>query len=317
MRPTAILLTIVTATILGLDPQNLTVGAAVEAGGPTGSHPDECIGTVLLPSRSAALLSEAEECALKPGDVFKECANCPQMAVVPAGGFVMGSPEDEAERGTDEGPQHRVTFAPQFAVARFAATFAEWDACVTAGGCNAYRPWDMAWGRGRLPVVNVSWDDAIAYVAWLSGKTGKGYRLLSEAEREYVTRAGTTTTFWWGAAIAPQQANYHAHYSYANSPSGEYHGQVLPVDSFRPNPWGLYQVHGNVSEWTQDCYHSDYVGAPTDGSAWTSGDCSRRMIRGGSWGYEPGTLRAAYRYGEDVDARVIYGGFRVARTLAP
>jgi formylglycine-generating enzyme required for sulfatase activity len=130
-----------------------------------------------------------------------------------------------------------------------------------------------------------------------------------------VTRAGTTTPFWWGAAISPQQANYNGNYGYANGPKGEYRGRVVPVDSFKPNPWGLYQVLGNVSEWTQDCYHSDYSGAPADGSAWISGDCSRHMVRGGSWGYEPSTLRAAYRYAESTGARVIFEGFRVARTL--
>jgi formylglycine-generating enzyme required for sulfatase activity len=292
------------------------LGRADDAAGIAASRSSGCRGAAFLPSRPPAALSETEECALKPGDVFKECTDCPAMVVVPAGSFIMGSPEGEIERGRDEGPQHRVAFARPLAVGKFAVTFAEWDACAAAGGCDGYRPGDMAWGRGRLPVVNVSWDDAMAYVAWLSGRTGKSYRLLSEAEREYVTRAGTTTPFWWGTAITSQEANYNGHFSYADGPKGEYHGRVLPVDSFQPNPWGLYQVHGNVSEWAQDCFHSDYAGAPTDGSAWTSGDCSRRVIRGGSWGYEPGTLRAAYRYGEDVDARVIFGGFRVARTLA-
>jgi formylglycine-generating enzyme required for sulfatase activity len=130
--------------------------------------------------------------------VFKECENCPEMVVVPSGSFTMGSPASEEGRGNEEGPQHSVTLAKPFAVGRFAVTFDEWDACVADGGCNGHRPDDKGWGRGRQPVINVSWADAKAYVAWLSRKTGKPYRLLSEAEREYVTRAGTTTPFWWG-----------------------------------------------------------------------------------------------------------------------
>jgi formylglycine-generating enzyme required for sulfatase activity len=133
----------------------------------------------------------------------------------------------------------------------------------------------------------VSWDDARAYAAWLSRKTGKTYRLLSEAEREYVARASTTTPFWWGASISSQQANYEFNYE------GEYRQPRLPVDSFQPNPWGLYQVHGNVSEWTQDYYHDNYAGAPSDGSAWTSRNCSDRVHRGGSWAEVPMYLRAA------------------------
>jgi formylglycine-generating enzyme required for sulfatase activity len=307
----------VRATTLMIVPVSIALVANRGRGAAEAFATSRCEGRALrlTLSRSAVPLSAAEECALKPRNVFKECVDCPEMVVIPAGRFIMGSPESEADRSRDEGPQHPVTFVTQFAVARFAVTFAEWDACVADGGCNAYRPSDQAWGRGRRPVVNVSWDDATAYIEWLSRKTGRGYRLLSEAEREYVTRAGTTTPFWWGATISTQQANYNGNSSYANGPKGEYRGRVVPVDSFKPNPWGLYQVHGNVSEWTQDCYHSDYSGAPSDGSAWTSGDCSRHMVRGGAWGYEPSTLRAAYRYAEFTGAQVIFEGFRVARPL--
>ena len=154
-------------------------------------------------------------------------------------------------------------------------TFDEWDACVADGGCNGYQPSDEGWGRGRRPVINVSWDDAKAYVAWLSNKTGKTYRLLSEAEREYVTRAGTTTPFWWGSSISTSQANYDGTNTYGSGVKGEFRHETLPVDSFQPNPWGLYQVHGNVWEWVEDCYHESYAGAPSDGSAWTFEDCSR------------------------------------------
>ena len=171
----------------------------------------------------------------------------------------MGSPASEKERNSDEGPQHRVTFARQFAVGKFAVTFDEWDACVGDGGCNGHRPEDEGWGRGKRPVINVNWDDAKAYVAWLSRKTGKTYRLLSEAEREYVARAGTTTPFWWGSTISTSQANYDGNSTYGSGSKGEYRQKTVPVDSFQPNPWGLYQVHGNVWEWTEDCYKDSYT----------------------------------------------------------
>jgi formylglycine-generating enzyme required for sulfatase activity len=142
-------------------------------------------------------------------------------------------------------------------------------------------------------VINVSWNDASAYAEWLSAKTGMPYRLLSEAEREYVTRAGTRSPFWWGGSISPEQANYDGNYAYGNGPKGEYRQRTLPVGAFDPNPWGLYQVHGNVWEWTQDCWHIIYSGAPSDGSAWTAGNCNIRILRGGAWVDSPRVLRAA------------------------
>ena len=231
---------------------------------------------------------------IKPGSgqSFKDCADCPEMVIAPSGSFTMGSPPREIDDLVreykfdwykNEGPQHKVTIPKPFAVGQFAVTFAEWDACVAAGGCGGYKPEDQGWGRGDRPVINVSWDDAKAYVAWLSKKTGKSYRLLSEAEREYVARAGTATPFWWGSSITPEQANYNGNYVYAGGQKGEYRSKTLPVKSFKPNPWGLYQVHGNVYDWVEDCYHDSYNGAPTDGSAWTSGDCTYRVLRGGSW----------------------------------
>jgi formylglycine-generating enzyme required for sulfatase activity len=229
----------------------------------------------------------------------------------------MGSPESELNRGRYEGPQHPVTFARPFAVGRFAVTFAEWDACVADGGCSGYIPKDDGWGRGRRPAINVSWEDANAYAAWLSAKTGKSYRLPSEAEREYATRAGTTTPFWWGAAISPKQANYNGTYIYGEGPVGPYRQRTLPVDSFQPNRWGLYQVHGNVWEWTQDCWHKNYAGAPSDGSAWESEGCGYRMVRGGSWTNYPGDLRASERGRFVPDFRGNAQGFRLTRALAP
>jgi formylglycine-generating enzyme required for sulfatase activity len=256
---------------------------------------------------------------IKPGsgESFKDCTECPEMVVVPAGGFTMGSPESEPERSNDEGPQHRVTNPKPFAAGRFVVTFAEWDACAADGGCGGYRPYDQGWGRGDRPVINVSWDDAKMYVGWLSKKTAQPYRLLSEAEREYATRAGTATPFWWGSAITTGQANYDGNDTYGGGSKGEYRQKTLPVNAFKPNPWGLYQVHGNVWEWVEDCWHDSYQGAPPDGSAWTSGECKSRVLRGGSWYGSPRLLRSAFHNNSFPGYRKDSAGFRVARTIAP
>ncbi|MGP0092869.1 MAG: SUMF1/EgtB/PvdO family nonheme iron enzyme [Xanthobacteraceae bacterium] len=260
--------------------------------------------TVSLATRAARPLSDVEACVLKPKDVFRECDKCPDMVVVPPGSFTMGSPPNEAGRAVDEGPEHLVTLAKPFAVGVFAVTFDQWEACVADGGCNGYNPADGSFGRGRLPVINVSWNDAQAYAAWLSKKTGKIYRLLSEAEREYVTRAGKPTLFWSGASITAKEANYDGT-----------NRKTLPADAFVPNPFGLYQVHGNVWEWVADCYHENYAGAPSDGSAWSSADCSRRVLRGGSWRDSARFLRSAARQRYNPDYRDNDHGFRLARPL--
>jgi len=265
-----------------------------------------------VPSTQAAPLSAAQEKALQPKDTFKECANCPEMVVLPAGSFTMGSPTSEPGHSVDENPQHTVTIAQPFAIGRFEVTFDEWDACAADGGCNGYKPADEGWGRGRRPVINVSWDDAEAYIAWLSKKTGEPYRLPTGAEYEYATRAGTQTVYPWGNAIGTNNANCHACGSQWDA------RQTAPVGSFAPNGFGLYDMVGNVREWTEDCYHERYIGAPTDGSAWIEGaDCSRRVVRGGSWLLAPAFLRSATRYWFTPDYRLNYLGFRVARTLAP
>jgi formylglycine-generating enzyme required for sulfatase activity len=208
-----------------------------------------------------------------------------------------------------------VQIAKPFAVGRFAVTFKEWDACAAARGCGAYTPGDEGWGRDRQPAVNVSWDDAKAYVSWLSLKTGKPYRLLSEAEREYVTRAGTKTPFWWGAKIGTDQANYNGKYPYAGrEEKGGYLEKTLPVRSFEPNPWGLYQVHGNVWEWVEDCWHDNYRDAPTHGEAWVDGKSCRRVLRGGAWDRPPQLLRSACRVSFRPAFRYNMIGFRVARS---
>ena len=233
------------------------------------------------------------------------------MVVVPEGSFLMGSPTDEAGRFDDEGPAHRVTIARPFAVGVYEVTFAEWDACVSGGGCGGRRPDDRGWGRGRRPVINVSWKDAKAYVEWLSRRTGEAYRLLSEAEWEYVARAGTRTRYWWGDKIGWKRACCSGCWDRWGG------RQTAPVGSFSANAFGLHDVHGNVNEWVEDCWNESYRGAPRDGSAWTSGSCGLRVLRGGHWSSLPGHLRSAVRGTRTSLLWFNDPGLRVARTLAP
>jgi formylglycine-generating enzyme required for sulfatase activity/uncharacterized caspase-like protein len=264
-------------------------------------------------------LSPDAEHGLKPSEHFKECDNCPEMVVVPGGSFMMGSPGNEPSRTADEGPQQPITFGHSFAVGRSAVTFAEWNTCVAEGGCNAYRPGDYSWGSGKRPVINVSWEDAQAYVKWLSQKTGAPYRLLSEAEREYVTRGCTascpSTPFWFGAEISPDRANYDWRYSYAGSAKAQPPRRTVATDVAEPNPFGLFQVHGNVREWVEDCWNASLSGVPRNGAPRTTGDCASHVVRGGSWADEPKDLRSAKRTWEMKTERRAEIGFRVARVL--
>jgi formylglycine-generating enzyme required for sulfatase activity len=287
-----------------------------------------------------------ERRCLEPKDSFRDCPTCPEMVVAPAGRFAMGSPESEPwrelepwQKGT-ESPQHEVKIARPFAVGRFATTLGEFATFIKAtghsmdGGCEIWTgaDWkdhsDNSWRSpgfpqdDRHPVVCVNWHDAKAFVAWLSKTTGKSYRLLSDAEREYVTRAGTVTPFWWGDghSITLQDANYDGSANLYTGvvTKGEYRHQTVPVDSFKANPWGLYNVHGNVHEWTEDCWHKTYHFAPTDGSAWTTAcadNATSRVMRGGFWGDALPFLRSAYRLGALANLRFSSQGFRVARTL--
>ena len=273
------------------------------------------LSTVPLPRRDGPT---------EPGATFRDCPECPEMVVVPAGSFLMGSPELEGGREDGEGPVHRVTIARPFAVGKYEVTFSQWDACVTDGGCGGHRPADQGWGRGDRPVIHVSWPDAKAYVEWLSRKTGEAYRLPSESEWEYVARAGTRSPFHTGLTITTEQANYDGRYVYRYShpssfdPDGPYRRRTLPVGSFAPNAFGLHDVHGNVYEWVEDCWHDDYDGAPTDGSAWTDAeDCGERVSRGGSWDDPPRLVRSATRDELDVAEGSEIDGFRVARMLTP
>jgi formylglycine-generating enzyme required for sulfatase activity len=245
---------------------------------------------------------------------FNDCVpGCPVMIVVPTGSFMMGSPDDEPQRGNDEGPQHEVTIPKVIAVGKYPVTFEEWDFCHAHKGCADVFPSDNNWGRGTHPAMNVSWQDAQNYVAWLSQFTGKKYRLLSEAEREYIARAGTKTPFWWGTIPSTTKANYDGTKKYADEAVGLYRQETLSVNTFDSNPWAFFQVSGNTWDWVEDCYHDTYDGAPKDGSAWTTGDCSRHMLRGGSWGSQPRNIRSAARWRLPLDTREPYYGFRVAR----
>jgi formylglycine-generating enzyme required for sulfatase activity len=264
-------------------------------------------------------LKPISEQALKPdaSKTFRECIPkregedyCPDMVVVPAGSFVMGSPPNEKGRFDNEGPQHNVTIARQISVSKFALTFNEWDICVLYGDCPKGVS-DAGFGRGHRPVLNVSWEDAQRYVLWLSKMTGKPYRLLTEAEYEYATRAGSTTAYPWGDDVGKNNANCFGC-------GGQWDGQqTAPVGSFAPNAFGLHDMVGNVSEWVEDCGpRNTYDGAPVDGSAWIEhGNCDLRVIRGGAWGFSPAQLRSADRMASPAGSRIPAVGFRVARTL--
>jgi formylglycine-generating enzyme required for sulfatase activity len=272
-------------------------------------------------------LRKAEEAArrepalsVRPGsgESFRDCEACPEMVVVPAGSFTMGSSPQEIaalkKEYTDtehlpdrEGPQHRVSIARPFAVGKFEVTFGEWDACMAERGCTT-SPDDRGWGRNaKRPVINVSWDDITEeYLPWLNRKTGKTYRLLTEAEWEYAARAGTTTRYAFGDTIDKSQARY----------------KILKpgaIGTYPPNAFGLYDMHGNVEEWAQDCWSETYENAPSDGSARTTGDCTLRVMRGGSWSPTRGPefLRSAFRGPSETSNRLDVAGFRVGRTLAP
>ena len=298
-----------------------------------------------------AAQASSQQTVLQPGQAFKDCsqAHCPEIVVIPGGSFVMGSTAAEQKKAQEanlkkewtdwEGPQRRVSVR-SFAAGRYAVTKGQFAAFVQAkgyrteaergDGCLAWKGSELkqeaqrSWRNPGFaqgddhPVVCVSWNDAQAYTQWLSQSTGKAYRLLSEAEREYAARAGSQTAYWWGDRISTAQANYDGNYSYSGSPKGEYRQATVAVNSFNANPFGLYNVHGNVWEWVQDCFEDNYsAGQPTDGTAHKGNDstCSRRVLRGGSWGGVPSILRSANRGGITPDFRSSGSGFRIARTV--
>jgi formylglycine-generating enzyme required for sulfatase activity len=258
---------------------------------------------------------------------IRDCKNCPEMVLVPRGTVKINTmpPTDAIE---NQGGDTTVSIEEPFAVGRLAVTFAEWDACVDDSGCNGYVPPDLGWGRGTRPVISVNWDDAQAYIVWLSHKTGMAYRLLTGAEREYVARAGTTTAYWWGDTLTLDKANVDLPLRPNTQPSEVGDGtakvrhQTMPADSFEPNPWGLYNVHGNVWEWTSDCV-TDVVPVLAEEIADNEHaplipampDCNERVSRGGSWSDYAYLAKSGAFVGFSAGNRNYAQGFRVARSL--
>ena len=249
------------------------------------------------------------------GETFRDCETCPEMVVLPAGEFIMGSPKGERGRYVSEEPQHQVTISKPFAVGKYEVTvgqYAEFVRETRHKTANCYYPKNASWRNpgfkqtNNHPVVCVSWYDSSAYVDWLSTRTGHEYRLLTEAEWEYAARAETTTAYHFGRMLLGNQAQYESQGTAA-------------VGSFPANAFGLHDMHGNVWEWVEDCWHFYYTGAPPDGSAWLSGceNVSKRGLRGGSWYLKAEELRSANRDRHDASGRGNNFGFRVARTLIP
>ncbi len=253
-------------------------------------------------SADAVVAQRDQPPSLDPGEIFRDCEACPELVVVPPGDFTMGSNDTPYEK-----PEHAITIRRSFAIGRREVTFAEWDQCADAGVCK-HRPDDHGWGRGDRPAINISWDDAKLFVAWLSQKTGQKYRLPSEAEWEYAARAGTKTPFWWGR----EAGTGHAQCDTCGSPTTK---QVAVTGSYRPNGFGLYDTAGNAAEWVEDCWNDNYRNAPRDGAAWTSGDCRLRVFRGGNFLSKATEVRSASRFRYDVDVRYYANGFRVMRDL--
>jgi formylglycine-generating enzyme required for sulfatase activity len=255
--------------------------------------------------QSPVLTKGMKASTLPAGAAFRDCPECPEMVVVPAGSFVMGSPPQEPFHEKDEWPLHRVTLG-KFAIGKFDVTFNEWHICVVEGGCRENQnPSDQGWGKGRRPVIGISWTDAQQFVSWLSRRTGRRYRLPSEAEWEYATRATATTPFWTGTSIGTDQANFNS------GPQRTY-----PVGSYPPNKFGLFDMVGNVWQWVEDCYVPDYVDAPTGGSASKRASCLQRGLRGGSWIDLPRYLRSAQRYKLLFSVTGDSMGFRIARAVS-
>jgi len=255
-------------------------------------------------SLSASTAPASGEPVPAKGTTIKDCDDCPQLVVIPAGSFMMGSSAEEEGRNANEGPRHLVTIGRPFAIGVHEVTFDEWAACVRDKGCTYTTPRDNGWGRGRRPVVDVSWNDAMQYVRWLSRKTGRQYFLPSEAEWEYAARAGTQTPWNTGKAIITDDANI------LNALQ-----RTVPVGGFPANAFGVHDVHGNVREWVADCYEVGYFGTPTDGGAMASTGCKERVIRGGSFSNIPADSRSAWRTKQPPTGRFSNAGFRVARAL--
>jgi len=269
--------------------------------------PSEQPDAVAAPVETGALGDEQPEIRTSgptyaAGYQFSDCETCPEMVVLPGGIFTMGSPAGEAGRGRDEGPQHEVSISP-FAIGKYEVTFAQWDACLAAGGCGGFSPPDSGWGRGARPVTGVSWNDIQSYLDWLNERAGGlRYRLASEAEWEYAARAGAGEAYAFGPRVTATDATFRTR-------------QTTPVGEHAANAWGLFDVHGNVGEWVEDCYVANYERAPIDGGAVQADNCARRVYRGGGFTDPANVLRAAARQSAPADRRIAVVGFRVARTL--
>lgn len=269
--------------------------------------------------------AERADVEYQPGEVFVDFPLGPQMVVIPRGSFHMGTSSEDPQGREDERPQHNVDFPHAFAIGRFPVTFAQWDHCLNDNGVT-HNPYDKGWGRLQRPVINVSWHDALAYVAWLNAKVGladsdpRRYRLPTEAEWEYACRAGTKSAFCTpSGSLGSLDATFDGRgHSKKEQPSFvatlKSHTKTTPVGSNAANPWGLHDMHGNVLEWVQDCYVKGYEGAPSDGSAVQS-KCAARVLRGGCWHFSDQFSRSAARNWNAPGIRNEFCGFRVAKGL--
>ncbi|SFM49485.1 Formylglycine-generating enzyme, required for sulfatase activity, contains SUMF1/FGE domain [Methylobacterium pseudosasicola] len=236
------------------------------------------------------------------GQSLRDCDRCPELVILRAGTFEMGAGALPFDR-----PVHRVTIPRPFAIARRETTVDEWHSCVEAGACK-YRPNPSEEQSGAHPITNVSWFDAQDYVAWLSARTRRTYRLPSEAEWEYAARGGTNTAFAWGAQVGDSKAN-------CRECSRTARPELSSVASFAPNGFGLFDMAGNAAEWVEDCWNESYRGAPQDGTAWSTGSCGQRVLRGGSFDSTATYVKPTARFRYDADVRYYANGFRVARGL--
>jgi len=342
-----------TDPVAGQPPAENPVAMASPSGDATATPPEEMSRDPEVSPAAAETVLEQEVLAHRDrvsaasypvGSTFQDCPDCPEMVVVPAGSFRMGSPPGEPGRGDDEGPVHDVRIEYSLAVGVYEVTRGQFGAFARAtgrsagDGCSVLGKdilWkmesDRSWNSPGYsqtvdhPVSCVSWVDATAYVAWLSRETGRNYRLLSEAEWEYVARAGTTTRWYhgdsepalcrFGNGIDQTYSGVFPQDEFVNHQCSDGYVYTAPKGTFQPNAFGVRDTSGNVLEWVGDCYNASYVGAPTDGSAWMIGDCKNRVLRGGSWYGQPRSLRSAYRFKINPDLRNSCFGFRVARTL--
>jgi len=263
----------------------------------------KCILFSLLIGTSSTIAKEPEN-SLISGTVFRDCLACPEMSVIPSGTFLMGSTRGKKR----ELPVTKITIRNPLAVSRYEITFDEWDACYTARGCSK-RPSDRGWGRGKRPVINVLLTDIAEYLSWLTKKTGHVYRLPSESEWEYAARAGSQTEFSWGNQMQIGAAN-------CRNCGTEWSGlKSAPVGQFKPNAWGLYDVHGNVLEYVTDCWTTNHDKVPTDGSPTITEGCLSKVVKGGAWYYLPKVSRSASRARNDKRVFSYVIGFRAFREI--